>query len=143
MSIDSEIRKLINDRASAIRDRDARAAVGFYAEDVVNFDLAPPLAYRGSEAIDPGELQGWFDSWSGPINLAFDRLIIRSDGDLAFAHGLLHMTGPRTDGSVTDIWARMTLCFERRDRHWKIMHEHQSFPTQMDGSGLSASGLKP
>lgn len=143
MFIDSEIHRLIDDRAKAIRDRDATAAVSYYAEDVVNFDLAPPLAYRGSEATDPRELQGWFDSWAGPIELAFDRLAIRSDGDLAFAHGLLHMAGPRTDGSMTDVWVRMTLCFERRGQDWKILHEHQSFPTQMDGSGLSASGLKP
>ncbi len=143
MTDETEIRKIIEDRAAAIHRKDARAALAFYAEDVVNFDLAPPLAYRGPEATDPRELQDWFDSWDGPIGLAFDHLTVRISGDAAFAHGLLHMTGWRTDGSETDVWARMTLCFERSDGICKITHEHQSFPTRMDGSGLSASDLKP
>jgi ketosteroid isomerase-like protein len=117
--------------------------VGFYSDDVVNFDLAPPLAYRGPEATDPAELQGWFDSWDGPIGLAFDQLTIRVDGGLAVAFGLLHMTGLRTDGSETDVWVRFTASLERSSGRWKITHEHQSFPTRMDGSGMSASDLKP
>lgn len=143
MSEEAEIRALIEERANAIRNKNAIAAVVFYSDDVVNFDLAPPLAFRGDEATDPHELQVWFDSWVGPIGLSFDRLIVRCAGDVAFAHGLLHMTGLRTDSTETDVWARMTLCLERRTGSWKIVHEHQSFPTLMDGSGLSASGLKP
>lgn len=103
MSEEAEIRALIEERANAIRNKDAIAAVVFYSDDVVNFDLAPPLAFRGDEATDPRELQVWFDSWAGPIGLSFDQLIIRFSGDVAFAHGLLHMTGLRTDSTETDV----------------------------------------
>jgi ketosteroid isomerase-like protein len=143
MTDDEAIEHIILDRARAIYERNAADAVSFYADDVVNFDLAPPLAYRGHEATSPAELQSWFDSWTGPINLSFNQLIIRTGGDVAFAHGLMRMTGPRTDGTQTDVWARMTICLEQRDGGWKIVHEHQSFPTKMDGSGLSASDLRP
>jgi ketosteroid isomerase-like protein len=64
-------------------------------------------------------------------------------GDLRLAFGFLHMTGNRTHGSRTDIWARFTAGLERRSGEWMIVHEHQSFPTMMDGSGKSASDLKP
>ena len=137
------IRKLLEQRARLIGEKNAEGAVRFYADDVVNFDLAPPLAYRGRDATDPGELQRWFDTWQGPIGMTFDQLDIRVSGDLAFAFGFLHMTGRRTDRSVTDAWARVTVGLERRSGEWRIVHEHQSFPTRMDGSGKSASDLKP
>ena len=142
MDDDSAILKIIKQRARAIHDRDAEAALAYYSDDVVNFDLAPPLAYRGREAINPAELKLWFESWSGPINLSFDQLTVhRSDG-VAFVHGFMRMTGRRADGTDTDVWVRMTMGLEHRDGAWTIVHEHQSFPTKMDGSGLSASELK-
>ena len=137
------IRTLLEERARLIADKNAEGALRFYADDVVNFDLAPPLAYRGRDATDPGELQRWLDTWEGPIGTAFDQLDIRVAGDLALAFGFLHMTGRRTDGSVTDVWARVTVGLERRSGEWRIVHEHQSFPTRMDGSGKSATELKP
>ncbi len=143
MSEEAAIRQIISDRAQGIYARNAEAAISFYADDIVNFDLAPPLAYRGHEANNPAELQSWFDSWTGPIKLSFTELQIHTGGDVAFAHGLMRMTGPRVDDTNTDVWARMTLGFERRNGDWKIVHEHQSFPTKMDGSGLSAFDLQP
>ena len=143
MSNEAEVRSLLDARARRIQDKDAEGALRFYGEDVVNFDLAPPLAYRGTEATNPTALQEWFDSWEGPIGVAFDQLEIRAAGNLAFAFGFLHLTGRRTDGSDTDIWARITVGLERRSDGWEIVHEHQSFPMKMDGSGKSASDLRP
>jgi ketosteroid isomerase-like protein len=143
MSDEAQSRKLIAERARLISAKDATAALQHYADDVVNFDLAPPLALRGPEATDPAKAQAWCDTWDGPIGLAFDQLEIRISGALSVAFGFLHLTGKRTDGSETDVWARLTLCLERRGGAWKIVHEHQSFPTRMDGSGTSASDLKP
>jgi ketosteroid isomerase-like protein len=143
MSNEAEIRSLLEARARQIHEKNAEGALSFYGEDVVNFDLAPPLAYRGSEATNPAELQGWFSTWDGPIGVTFDQLEIRVANDLAFAYGLMHLVGKRTDGSDTDAWARMTVGLERRAGEWKIIHEHQSFPTLMDGSEKSATELKP
>jgi ketosteroid isomerase-like protein len=75
--------------------------------------------------------------------MTFDQLDTRVSGDLAVGFGFLHMSGRRTDGSVTDVWARLTVGLERRSGEWRIVHEHQSFPTRMDGSGKSATDLKP
>ena len=52
MTDDPAIRKIIEEPARAIHDRDAEAAVRYYSDDVVNFDLAPPLAHRGREATN-------------------------------------------------------------------------------------------
>jgi ketosteroid isomerase-like protein len=143
MSDQMAIRKLLHDRARDIQGRNAEAVAHYYSSDIVNFDLAPPLAQRGAEATDPAVLQEWFDTWDGPIGLELDQVSVRAEGDLALAFGFLHLTGKRTDGSATDAWARFTAGFERRSGKWTIVHEHQSFPTMMDGSEKSASGLQP
>ena len=143
MSDEAAIRELLKERARAIHDKDAQQVLRWYTPDIVNFDLAPPLAQRGCEATDPAALESWFDTWDGPIGIAFDPAQVRTAGDLAFTFGFLHLTGKRTDGSHTDVWARFTICLERRVGAWRIVHEHQSFPTRMDGSEKSASDLKP
>jgi ketosteroid isomerase-like protein len=55
----------------------------------------------------------------------------------------MHMVGKRTDGSETNVWARITVGLELRSGGWKIVHEHQSFPMMMDGTEKSATGLQP
>jgi ketosteroid isomerase-like protein len=65
MSDEIAIRERLEERARVIGNKDAKAAAGYYADEVVNFDLAPPLAHRGREATDPAALQGWFDTWDG------------------------------------------------------------------------------
>jgi ketosteroid isomerase-like protein len=143
MSDTESIQRLIEQRADAIRAKNAAATLKYYTDDVVNFDLAPPLAQRGGEAKDPKFLGEWFETWRDEIGLAFAQVDISVGGDVAIAYGLLNMVGDRTDGTHTDVWARFTLGLERRAGGWTIVHEHQSFPTKMDGSGLSASDLRP
>lgn len=143
MSAETDIRKVLHDRVIAVSKKDAARAVSYFDDEIVAFDLAPPLAVRGAEAMDPAKLQEWFDTWEGPINLTFDQLDVRTAGDLAVAYGFVHMTGRRTDHSNTDVWYRMSAILIRRADSWKIVHDHQSFPTKMDGSGKSASDLKP
>ena len=62
-----QIRALLIDRAAAITARDAGRAVAGYAPGVVSFSLAPPLRYAGDEVRDPAWIEGWFQTWDGPI----------------------------------------------------------------------------
>ena len=62
----AEIRSLLEQRAHAVRAKDAEAAVRPYASEVVNFDLAPPLAQRGEEMTNPARIGHWLETWSGP-----------------------------------------------------------------------------
>ena len=63
--------------------------------------------------------------------------------DVAFCHGLTHMTGTKTDGEQVDLWFRSTVGLRRTAAGWQITHEHDSTPFYMDGSGLAATDLKP
>lgn len=143
MSLEDEIRAVLDARRAAVAAKQARTSVQSYAHDVVLFDFPPPLAQPTSAAIDPARAQQWFDTWEGPIETELSELVIKANGDLAFAFGLLHMSGRRTDGSEGDFWSRTTICLERRDGRWRILHEHNSFPMLMDGSGKAATDLRP
>ena len=137
------IEKVLDELARAIRSRDAAAAVAVYAEDAVAYDLAPPLSIESRQLRDPADIQAWFDTWAGPIESKARDLTIRVGGDVAYAFGLRHMTGTKSDGEEVDLWFRATACLLRRHGDWKIAHVHNSVPFAMDGSGRALLDLKP
>jgi ketosteroid isomerase-like protein len=134
------IRCVIDAWTQALHDKDAKAVAACVADDRVVYSLAPPLV----EPKDGGKgLQAWFDTWSGPIGYGLADLALATGGDVAFAHGLAHMTGTKTDGETPDLWFRVTLGLRRRAGAWKIVHVHESVPFLMDGSFKAAVDLKP
>ena len=135
-----KIRAIFGDRTNALFGRSVDLAVKHLADDLVSYDLDPPLAHVG-----PGRqgLQDWFDTWDGPIAWAMRDTQVEVGGDIAFAHGLGHMTGTKKDGAKVDLWARVTVGLNRRDGVWKITHQHTSVPFRMDGSFKAAVDLQP
>ena len=139
---EAEIRALVAAVQRGHRDKDAAAIRAAYAEDVVTFDLAPPL--RSVTDSDPDALQGWLDTWDGPIELLDRDLAIKIDGDLAFAHGFSRLSGrKRGEDKAVQLWVRLTLGLKRRDGAWRVVHEHSSVPFYMDGSFKAALNLEP
>jgi PhnB protein len=137
------ITELLDAFAAALRAKDARAAIACYAEDVVAYDLAPPLRAEGAAMRNPEYLQQWFDTWASPIVSEGRDIEIAVSGDVGYAHGLRHLTGTKKDGEKVDLWFRATACFRRERGGWKIAHVHNSVPFAMDGSGRALLDLKP
>jgi len=142
-SAQEQIRALLDDRAAAITARDAHRAVALYAPEAVSFSLAPPLRNAADEVRDPAGLEGWFQTWGGPIGYDIGEPVIEAGDDVAFCHGLTHMTGTKTDGECVDLWFRSTVGLRRTAAGWQITHEHDSTPFYMDGSGRAATDLRP
>lgn len=140
---ETDIRALIDERAAAMRDRDARRAVATLAPDVVTFELAPPLGLSGAAARDVGALEAWFAGWSGGLEIELRDLVIAVSGDVGFSHSLNRLAGTRPHGRYVEFWMRSTLGFCRRDGAWKIAHGHTSVPFHMDGSFRAALDLVP
>jgi PhnB protein len=138
-----QIQAVLNEVAAAITAKDALRAVAHHAPDVVSFALAPPLRGVGDEVRDPAGIDGWFSTWDGPIGYDIGERVIEVDGDVAFGHGLTHLTGTKTDGAQVDLWFRSTVGLRRTATGWQITHEHDSTPFYMDGSDRAATDLKP
>lgn len=140
---DTQIRAVLEDRAAAMRTKDADRFVASFHPSIVKFDLAPPLQQSGSDLLDPGGLQWWLDTWDGEIAYELADLTVAASGDVAFCHSLNHIAGTRTDGEREDMWTRSTLGLRKIDGLWKITHEHHSAPFYMDGALRPALDLKP
>jgi PhnB protein len=137
---EAEIKAVIDDRADAIRAKDARRVVSHGTADFVQFSLAPPLV---SDAADAKGLAAWFATWRGPLGYSVRDLRITAGDDVAFAHSLNRLSGTKGDGEVAVVWFRHTVGFRKVAGAWKIAHEHESVPFYMDGSYKAAVDLEP
>ena len=88
-------------------------------------------------------MKQWFDTWDGPITWSMHEVNIAVGGDIAYAHGLGHMTGKKVDGEQVDVWVRCTGGFRKKGGTWQVTHQHTSVPFYMDGSLKAAVDLKP
>jgi PhnB protein len=138
-----DVYAVIHAWTEALRKKDATAAVDCYGPEVRMFTLAPPLEAEGGREAGIENLEGWFATWHEDIGYELAELQVTANEDIAFAHGLAHLTGTKTDSDRVDLWFRETLCFRRIADEWKITHEHSSVPFHMDGSGRAALDLEP
>jgi uncharacterized protein (TIGR02246 family) len=136
-----EIRQMIEGWAAAIRAKDARGRMDGYASDAVVFDVVDPLQYVGTDAIGRRAEQ-WFASFAGPLKFEHRDLAITAGDDVAFCRGLNHVCGTTTKGAEIDMWWRSTMCIQRIDGRWQVVHEHQSVPFD-PASGKASVALKP
>lgn len=143
MSDEQTIRELIEARADAMRRKDAGAAVALLADDIVAFEMVPPLALPSAAVNNVQAMAGWFAGWEGPIEIEIRNLRIYADGDVAFAHSLNRLAGTRLGGGRTDMWMRSTLGFRRTGDGWRIVHGHTSVPFDPADGFKSCLGLKP
>jgi len=141
-SNEAQIRKLIDNWVKAVRAKDVNGVMSNYAPDILLFDLAPPLLYRGADAYRKN-WEEWFASWRSPIAYEIRDLSISVGDDVAFSHSLNRISGTRTNAEETDVWVRVTACFREIGGKWLIVHEHISVPFYMNGSDRAAVDLEP
>jgi ketosteroid isomerase-like protein len=137
------VKAVIEDRLSAIRERDAARANATLAPDIVAFELVPPLALAPGEARDAAAMAAWFATWEGPIDIDMSDLDVAASGDVAFARALHRLSGTRAGTGVVRLWLRSTLCFRKRGGHWLIVHSHSSVPFRPEEGMRAALDLQP
>jgi uncharacterized protein (TIGR02246 family) len=123
------IRRLIEDWASAVRARKIRDVVAHHTDDVVMFDVPPPVVVRGISAYRGTWVP--FFRWLREGNGTFDivKLDITAGDTVAFATALLRC-GSKAELAKNNRRPRLRLTIGLRkiDGTWKIAHEHHSFP---------------
>jgi uncharacterized protein (TIGR02246 family) len=140
---EKQIRDLVHARAAALRAKDPEAMTAPYAEQVVLFNLAPPLQ-QPADARDTRPVERWLATFQGPMDMEVRDLRVTVDGAVAFCTSLNRLTATPAGGSESfDLWHRVTLGLQKIDGAWHIVHEHESVPFEMDGSGRASLNLKP
>jgi ketosteroid isomerase-like protein len=138
---ESQIRERVEDLAKAVAAKDIDRVMAFYAPDIVSFDIGPPLRYGGADK----KRRAWqdvFTTYTGALSYEIRELDVATDGALAFAHGVNHVTGSLASSHVTDMWVRWTACFRRIDGVWLVVHDHVSVPADLE-HGQALVNLTP
>ena len=117
--------------ARALRNRDSKAAMVGYAEDVLVFDIPPPLQVVGKQ-LNTAAYDHIFAQTIGPYLVDFADLRIRLLGpSAAFATSVFKTKFKMRSGDGVSFTARITDIFEKRNGHWLVVHEHVSLPVNM------------
>jgi uncharacterized protein (TIGR02246 family) len=127
---ESGVRAVIDAIAAAVRARNVEGMLAQCAEDVVVYDLVPPLEHKGVASIR----QVWTEALSAfeaPVEYDVQHLDVAVSGDVALARSLNRFGGARKDGTRVVNWMRSTLGLRRIDGRWKVVHEHVSVPFDM------------
>jgi uncharacterized protein (TIGR02246 family) len=140
-TIEDEIRAVVDERVAAVRGKDPGPLAQRQAEDVVTFDVLPPLNARGSGAVEE-RTRAWFSGYASDIGYDVEQLEIHGDGDVAFCSFLYHVTGTLGSGDDVSMWVRATLGLRRLDGDWRIVHDHESVPWDAE-TGQGRADLTP
>jgi uncharacterized protein (TIGR02246 family) len=118
---EAEVRAVITAYQAAIRAGDLDGMLAHHGEQVVMFDVAPPLQRKGLAACR----EAWEPFVHGGPHEHFElgELTLRVDDELAFAHALLRLK----EGGPFEV--RVTLALEKLEGRWTIVHEHHSAPS--------------
>ena len=118
---EAHIRERIDSWVKALRAKDLDGLMSHYAQDILVFDLAPPLQYEGAVAYRKNWAD-WFPSFQGPVGYEVRNLSITAGGDVAFSRSLNRITGTRTSGENSDVWLRATVGFRKTGGKWMVIH---------------------
>ena len=138
---EATIKGLIEDGTRSVRDKNIEGVMSLYAQEVVSFDIVPPLRYRGADAFR-NLWEATFSSFQGPIDYEIHDLSITVGDDVAFTHSLNRISGTMNTGQKTDLWLRWTACWRSINGTWLIVHHHNSVPVDLQ-TGRAVLSLKP
>ena len=113
--------------SKALENKDIDAMLDRCADDIIAFDCKMPMQHKGVSS-----LRAMWESCLPyfPEQFKSDRhdLVLKVDGNLAFMH-CLHRVVSTIDGAKhPGPWLRVTVCYEKIEGEWRVVHEHVSAP---------------
>lgn len=120
MDHESQIRELVEKWARAVRNGDMDGVLARHADDIVMFDVPPPLQSKGIDAYK----KTWelFFSFQGKGGFDLRELQITASDNVAFCHSIVRI------GDEEEPKVRLTIGFRKINGSWIITHEHHSAP---------------
>jgi uncharacterized protein (TIGR02246 family) len=123
---ETRIRTMIEAWADAVRRHDLPGILAHHAQDIVMFDVPPPLQSRGIDAY-----RKTWDLFFGcrQPSQAFDieELAITAGQDVAFAVAIMRCVTSHPS-EQSGLLFRLTIGLSKVDGEWRIAHEHHSVP---------------
>jgi ketosteroid isomerase-like protein len=138
-----DIRTVIEAKAATLKTGDVKTMLSYFAPEVVEFSLAPPLR-QTNDPHDPAPVEEWLATFEAPPNREVTQLEITVGDDVAFATSIDSLSAvPKGMTEGFTLWFRVTLGLRKIDGRWLVTHEHESVPFEMDGSMRASVNLQP
>jgi uncharacterized protein (TIGR02246 family) len=136
-----EIRGWLDRWMKAFKEKDADAVMALYADDVIAYDVVPPLQYVGKAAYR-ADYQQFFSQYESDLHVETRDLHVGASGDLGYAAGLELISGTLKNGQKSAVWLRFTSLFRKAEGRWLDFHDHVSVPADIE-SGKAMLELQP
>jgi ketosteroid isomerase-like protein len=137
----ADIRRHLDRLVELLHSKDLDALGRLYSDDVVSFDVEPPLQHVGRAA----KMRNWERAFAVFDELRYEvrDLSLTVGDDVAFAHGFGRLSGTLHDGTFTEgMWVRATFCLRRIDGEWLVVHDQASVPFDIR-TGKGVTDLQP
>jgi uncharacterized protein (TIGR02246 family) len=136
-----EIRGWLDRWTKAFAAKDVDAIMALYADDVIAYDVVPPLQYRG-KAEYRTDYQQFLSQYADNVKVEVRDLHVGANSDLGYAAGLELISGTLKNGHKSEVWVRFTSLFRKSGGRWLDFHDHVSVPADIE-SGKAMLDLKP
>ena len=136
-----EIRDWLDRWTKAFTKQDVDAIMALYADDVIAFDVVPPLQYVGKDSYR-GDYQQFLSQYEGNLHVEVRDLHVGATADLGYATGLELISGTLKNGQKSSVWLRFTSLFRKSGGRWLDFHDHVSVPADIE-SGKAMLDLQP
>jgi ketosteroid isomerase-like protein len=97
----------------AFKEKDADAVMALYADDVIAYDVVPPLQYIGKAAYR-ADYQQFFSQYDSNLNVEIRDLHVGATGDLGYAAGLELISGTLKHGQKSAVCCGLHRSFGNR-----------------------------
>jgi ketosteroid isomerase-like protein len=138
---EKEIRGWLDRWTKAFTEMDVDSIMALYADDVVAYDVVPPLQYVG-KAEYRTDYQQFLSQYEGSLHVEVRDLHVGATGDFGYAAGLELISGTLKNGQKSHVWLRFTSLYRKSDGHWLDFHDHVSVPADIE-TGKAMLDLKP
>lgn len=135
------IRAWLDQWTQVFASKNVDGIMALYADDVVAYDVVPPLQYVGKQAYRK-DYESFLAQYQGNLHAEVKDLHIGASGDLGYATGLELIGGTLTNGQKSEVWLRFTSLYRKVNGKWLDFHDHVSVPADME-SGKAMLELKP
>lgn len=134
------VRAVIEALMQSIRARNPQALLSLCSPDVACYDITPPQAESGPDAVRAHWAHTW-DAFVGQVGCDASQLQITLGADVAFSRSQLRLSGTAHDGRRNTHWVCATLGLRRIEGMWRFVHQHFSQPFERAGGAGSTSTL--
>jgi uncharacterized protein (TIGR02246 family) len=122
-----DIQALIERWAKAVREEDRAGIRADHDPEILMFDVPPPFSSQGLEAY-MATWETFFSRAEKPVAFDFHDVKITAGTDVAFATATGRCVDVDPEGKRERLEFRLTMCLQKVDGRWQVMHEHHSLP---------------